>query len=46
MTATRLTSRAVIRISPQEDGEDVRAFLNGLVTNDVTGPLPVCWNWA
>lgn len=43
MTATRLTSRAVIRISPQEDGEDVRAFLNGLVTNDVTGPLPV---WA
>ena len=43
MTATRLTSRAVIRISPQEDGEDVRAFLNGLVTNDITGPLPV---WA
>lgn len=39
MTATRLTSRAVIRMS----GEDVRGFLNGLVTNDVTGALPV---WA
>jgi tRNA-modifying protein YgfZ len=42
MTATRLTSRAVIRLSPQDPGEDVRAFLQGLVTNDVTGPLP-CW---
>ena len=39
MTATRLTSRAVIRLT----GEDARDFLNGLVTNDVTGPLPV---WA
>jgi folate-binding protein YgfZ len=39
MTATLLSSRAVIRLS----GEDVRGFLNGLVTNDVTGPLPV---WA
>ncbi|MFN3516058.1 MAG: YgfZ/GcvT domain-containing protein [Novosphingobium sp.] len=43
MTATRLTSRAVIRIFPQDEGEDVRAFLNGLVTNEVTGALPV---WA
>lgn len=42
MTATRLTSRAVIRLSPQDDGEDVRSFLQGLVTNDVAGPLP-CW---
>ena len=39
MTATRLTSRAVIRLS----GEDARDFLNGLITNDVTGTLPV---WA
>ncbi|MFM5895465.1 MAG: YgfZ/GcvT domain-containing protein [Novosphingobium sp.] len=39
MSATLLTSRAVIRLS----GEDVRGFLNGLVTNDVSGPLPV---WA
>src|SRR4051812_37350875 len=39
MTATTLADRAVIRLS----GEDVRGFLQGLVTNDVTGPLPV---WA
>ena len=43
MTATRLTARAVIRLSPTEPDEDVRAFLQGLVTNDVTGALPV---WA
>jgi len=42
MTATLLTSRAVIRLSPLETGEDVRAFLQGLVTNDVTAALP-CW---
>ena len=42
MTATRLTNRAVIRLSAQDDSEDPRAFLQGLVTNDVTGPLP-CW---
>ena len=39
MSATRLTNRAVIRLS----GEDVRGFLNGLVTNDITDALPV---WA
>lgn len=39
MTATHLTDRAMIRLS----GEDVRGFLNGLVTNDVAGVLPV---WA
>lgn len=43
MTATRLTNRAVIRLSPLEDGEDVRDFLQGLVTNDVAAELPV---WA
>jgi tRNA-modifying protein YgfZ len=43
MTATRLQSRAVIRLSPQEEGEDVADFLQGLVTSDVTGALPV---WA
>lgn len=43
MNATRLTSRAVIRLSPLEEGEDLRGFVQGLVTNDVTGPLPV---WA
>ena len=43
MTATRLTTRAVIRLSPTEPDEDLRDFLQGLVTNDVAGPLPV---WA
>ncbi len=42
MTATHLASRAVIRIAALDPGEDVRGFLQGLVTNDVTGPLP-CW---
>ena len=39
MPATTLTDRALIRLS----GEDVRGFLQGLVTNDVGGALPV---WA
>ncbi|MBW8755393.1 MAG: folate-binding protein YgfZ [Sphingomonadales bacterium] len=43
MTATRLFSRAIIRVSPQDGEEDVAEFLQGLVTNDVKGVLPV---WA
>jgi folate-binding protein YgfZ len=43
MSATRLFDRAVVRLSPLEPGEDVAGFLQGLVTNDVTGVLPV---WA
>ncbi|MEZ5742935.1 MAG: folate-binding protein [Sphingomonadaceae bacterium] len=43
MTATRLTERAVIRLSAQDEGENVADFLQGLVTNDVAGELPV---WA
>lgn len=39
MAKTTLIDRAVIRLS----GEDVRGFLQGLVTNDVLGDLPV---WA
>ena len=39
MAATTLTDRAVLRLS----GEDVRGFLQGLVTSDVSGSLPV---WA
>jgi hypothetical protein len=41
MAAERLFSRAVLRLSPQDEGEDVAGFLQGLVTNDVTGTLPV-----
>ena len=43
MPATRLFHRALVRLSPLEPGEDVADFLQGLVTNDVTGALPV---WA
>src|SRR3712207_985186 len=39
MAATTLTDRAVVRLA----GENVCAFLQGLVTNDVAGDLPV---WA
>lgn len=39
MAATTLTDRAIVRLS----GEDVRGFLQGLVTSDVAGALPV---WA
>jgi folate-binding protein YgfZ len=40
---TRLFDRAIVRISPQTEDEDVAAFLQGLVTNDVAAALPV---WA
>lgn len=43
MTATQLASRALIRLSPQQDNEDPADFLQGLVTSDVKGALPV---WA
>ena len=39
MQATTLADRAIVRLS----GEEVRGFLQGLVTSDVMGPLPV---WA
>lgn len=42
---TRLCDRAIIRLTGEEgrDGQDVAEFLQGLVTNDVIGNLPV---WA
>jgi len=39
MAATTLTDRAIVRLS----GEEVRGFVQGLVTSDVAGELPV---WA
>jgi len=39
MATTTLADRAIVRLS----GDDVRGFLQGLVTNDVIGALPV---WA
>ncbi|MBY0393578.1 MAG: folate-binding protein [Novosphingobium sp.] len=41
MSAPRLTNRTIVRLSPLDDSEDVAAFLQGLVTSDVKGPLPV-----
>jgi tRNA-modifying protein YgfZ len=47
MNATTLIDRAVVRMSGDTTGDmsggEVRGFLNGLVTNDVLGDLPV---WA
>jgi len=45
MAATHLANSAIIRIAPRSvdsgEREDVRDFLQGLVTNDVSGALPV-----
>lgn len=41
MANERLFSRAVVRIAPEDEAEDAAQFLQGLVTNDVTGSLPV-----
>jgi folate-binding protein YgfZ len=43
MSAPRLTNRTIVRLSPLDESEDVAAFLQGLVTSDVQGSLPV---WA
>jgi folate-binding protein YgfZ len=43
MQQPRLFDRAVIRLSPTEAGEDVRGFLQGLVTQDTAAEFPL---WA
>jgi len=43
MPEPRLFDRAVIRLSPTEAGENVRGFLQGLVTQDTAAELPL---WA
>ena len=43
MTNTRLFDRSVIRLSSTEVGEDVRDFLQGLVTQDTAALMPL---WA
>jgi folate-binding protein YgfZ len=42
----RLHDRALIRLSPTEAGEDVRGFLQGLVTSDVRTVAPGAPVWA
>ena len=41
MPNPRLFDRAVIRLSPTAAGEDVRGFLQGLVTQDTAAELPL-----
>jgi folate-binding protein YgfZ len=43
MSNPRLFDRAIVRLSPTEAGEDVRAFLQGLVTQDTSAVMPL---WA
>ena len=43
MANPRLFDRAVIRLSPLDESEDVRDFLQGLVTQDTAAELPL---WA
>jgi folate-binding protein YgfZ len=43
MSKPRLYDRAIIRLSPTEEGEDVRGFLQGLVTQDMSATFPL---WA
>lgn len=40
MPATHLARRSIVRVSPQVAEEDAAAFLQGLLTNDVTGAGP------
>lgn len=40
MPNTRLFDRSIIRLSPTETGEDVRQFLQGLVTQDTAADMP------
>lgn len=41
MSLPRLFDRAIVRLSPTESGEDVRGFLQGLVTQDTAAELPL-----
>jgi folate-binding protein YgfZ len=43
MSQPRLADRALVRLSALDESEDTAAFLQGLVTHDVKGALPV---WA
>ncbi|MGB5483529.1 YgfZ/GcvT domain-containing protein [Parasphingorhabdus sp.] len=46
MTETRLNDRAVIRLSATEEAEDVRQFLQGLVTQDTTAVVQGAPQWT
>jgi folate-binding protein YgfZ len=46
MTETRLNDRAVIRLSATEASEDIRQFLQGLVTQDTTAVVQGAPQWS
>ncbi len=46
MTETRLNDRAVIRLSPADGSEDIRQFLQGLVTQDMTAVVGNSPQWS
>ena len=46
MTETRLNDRTVIRLSATEASEDVRQFLQGLVTQDTTAVVEGAPQWS
>lgn len=46
MTDTLLSNRAIIRISPNDAAEDIREFLQGLVTQDLQLVQPGAPQWA
>ena len=46
MTETRLNDRALIRLSASDGSEDIRQFLQGLVTQDTTAVIAGAPQWA
>lgn len=46
MTDTLLANRALIRIATSDDGEDIREFLQGLVTQDLAVVQPDAPQWS
>lgn len=46
MTETRLIDRSIIRLSAIDDGEDIREFLQGLVTQDMGTVQPGTPQWS
>lgn len=46
MTETRLNDRAIIRLSAPDGGEDIRQFLQGLVTQDTAAVAEGAPQWA
>lgn len=46
MTETRLIDRALVRISAKDESEDIREFLQGLVTQDMQAVQPGAPQWS